>query len=257
MSDEQPVTTAQARARLREMLSWRTRPGTAITTALLAALGFAAAVQFAAPDDVLDRASRADLIQILDGLGTRSTQLEEEIERLEQARADLAAGAGDSDAARAEAEARLETLGVLAGTVPATGPGITVAISDPTGAVDASTMLSVIQELRDAGAEALQVAGEPERQVRIVASTAFSDTARGSVSVGGVTLLPPYTISAIGDAATLTTAMGIPGGAVSTLENAGAAVSLGEPDEVRVDALHEPGEPSYARSADPEEPDIG
>lgn len=246
---DQTTTTEQARARLRRTLSWQTKPGTLVTTVLLAVLGFAAAVQIATPDDVLDRASRADLIQILDGLGTRADQLEDEVARLEQARADLVVGAGDTEAARAEAQERLLTLGILAGTSPARGPGVELAIADPAGAVDASSLLSTVQELRDAGAEALQIAGAGDWSVRIVASTAFTDAPTGGVLVGGVTLSPPYTITAIGDSATLATALGIPGGAVSTIESAGAQTTVRESDEVVVDTLHEPVEPSYARPA--------
>jgi uncharacterized protein YlxW (UPF0749 family) len=116
-------------------------------------------------------------------------------------------------------------------------------------------MLSTIQELRDAGAEAMQVSGAPERQVRVVASTAFTDSATGEVVVGGVSLGPPYTITAVGDPATLSKALGIPGGAVATMESAGASVSIRESDELVVDALHQPTEPSYARPAVPEDAD--
>lgn len=254
MSQEQ-TTPELARSRLREALSWRSGVGTVITTVLLAALGFAAAIQIAAPDDVLDRASRADLIQILDGLGTRAEALEEEVGRLEEARAELVAGAGDSEAAQAEAEARLETLGILAGTVVAVGPGVEIVVSDPDDAVDGSNMLSTIQELRDAGSEAMQVEGTPDREVRVVASTAFTDSATGEVVVGGVGMAPPFTILAIGDPATLSKALGIPGGAIATIESAGARVAVRESDEIVVDALHEASEPSYARPAVPEDAD--
>lgn len=253
MAGSTTTSTAEARARLRQTLSWQTKPGTLITTVLLAVLGFAAAVQIATPDDVLDRASRADLIEILDGLGTRADQLEDEIVRLEQARADLVAGAGDSEAARAEAEDRLLTLGILAGTSPARGPGVELVITDRDGAVTASSMLSAIQELRDAGAEALQIDGAGDRSVRVVASTAFTDVPTGGVQVGGVTLSSPYTITAIGDPSTLATALGIPGGAVATLESAGAGISVRERSELVVGTLHEPVEPSYARPAVPDD----
>lgn len=252
---EPSTTTEEARRRLRSTLSWQTRPGTLITTVLLAVLGFAAAVQIVTPENVLDRASRADLIQILDGLGTRADQLEDEVARLEQARADLVAGAGDSEAAQAEAQERLQTLGILAGTSPAEGPGVQLDIFDAEGAVDAASLLSTIQELRDAGAEALQIDGSGDRSVRVVASTAFTDSATGGVVVGGVTMAAPYTITAIGDPATLATALGIPGGAVSTIESAGAAVNVRESPDLVVDTLHEPVEPSYARPAVPDDAD--
>lgn len=247
------TTTAQARSRLREALSLRTGSGTVISTVLLGLLGFTAAVEVAGGGDVLDRATRADLVEILDGLNTQGEVLEEEIVRLEETRAELLAGAGDSEAALTEAEQRLSTLGILAGSVPATGPGVQIGVADPDGLVDAATMLSVVQELRGARAEALAVAGTPERTVRVVASTAFVDAAAGGIAVGGVTLGPPYTIVAIGDPATLAPALRIPGGAVSSLEAAGASVSVRESNDLVIDALHEASEPSYARPATPED----
>ena len=249
------TTPQQARQRLKETLNWRTRSGTAITTVLFVLVGFVAAVQLSSADESLDRASRTDLVQILNSLDTRAAQLEEEIARLDETRAELIAGAGSSEAAQAEAEARLETLGILAGTLPAAGPGVELTISDPGGAVDASTMLSVIQELRDAGAEALQVDGGPERSVRIVASTAFVDVPAGGVAVGGVALSPPYRVRAIGDPDTLGPALRIPGGAVTSLETTGASTSIRDDSAVTVDALHEPTTPSYARPAPPESSD--
>jgi len=89
--------------------------------------------------------------------------------------------------------------------------------------------------------------------VRVVASTAFTDAPTGGVVVGGVTLGSPYTITVVGDPATLSTALGIPGGAVSTIESAGARVSVREAEELVVDTLHEPVDPSYARPAVPDD----
>jgi uncharacterized protein YlxW (UPF0749 family) len=246
------TTPAQARARLSHALTSRPRRGTALITALFIVLGFVAALQFASPDDALDRASRTDLIQILDSLDTRSDQLSEEISRLEASRSELLAGADSSEAAQAEAEARLEALGILAGTVAAEGPGVELGIFDPAGTVDGSAILSVVQELRDAGAEAIQIDGS-QRSVRVVASTAFVDVPSGGVSVGGVALSPPYSVLAIGDPGTLAPALRIPGGAVSALEGAGATVSVRDDSIVVVDALQEASAPSYAQPAEPEE----
>lgn len=253
MSAPTTPTTQEARRRLRGAFSLRSSPGQVVAAVLLAGLGFAAAVQLASPTDVLDRATRADLVQIIQGLNTRSEQLEDELSRLEQSRTELRAGAGDSEAALAEAQSRLETLSILAGTAPAQGPGVVVRVVDPDGGVDASRMLSAVQELRDAGAEAFQVEGSPDRVVRVVASTAFADLPGGGVSVGGVALAPPFTITAIGDPATLSTALGIPGGAVASMTSAGARVTVEETDAVTVDALHEPADPTYSRPATPDE----
>lgn len=251
------TTPAQARARLREALSWDVGSGTVISAVLFAIVGFVAAIQIAAPDDALGQASRADLVQILNGLNTRADQLEEEVARLEEARAGLVAGAGDSEAALAEAQERLDTLGILSGEVAATGPGVRIVVSDPGGGVDAAGMLSAVQELRDAGAEALQVTGGLGRSVRIVASTAFVDLPTGEIAVGGVGVTSPYAIVALGDPSTLATALGIPGGALSSLEGAGASVSVNESNDLLVDALHSATEPSYARPAVPDDAESG
>lgn len=251
------TTPAQARARLREALSWDIGSGTVISAVLFAIVGFVAAIQIAAPDDALGQASRADLVQILNGLNTRADQLEDEVARLEEARAGLVAGAGDSEAALAEARERLDTLGVLSGEVAATGPGVRIVVSDPGRGVDAQTLLSTVQELRNARAEALQISGGQDRAVRIVASTAFVDLPTGEIAVGGVGVTSPYAIVALGDPSTLATALGIPGGALSSLEGAGARVSVTESNDLLVDALHSATEPSYARPAVPDDAESG
>jgi uncharacterized protein YlxW (UPF0749 family) len=243
-------TPADARRRLRRALSPRGGPGQLVAAGLLAVLGFTVAVQLTDSTDVLERASRSDLVQILAGLDTRADQLSAEVTRLEQARRDLEAGAGDSQAALEEAQSRLDTFGILAGSVPAQGPGVTLRIADPQAAVTAVTMLSTVQELRDAGAEAIQIDGEPGRSVRVVAPTAFADEPGGGVSVGGVALAPPYLVRAIGDPDTLAAAVAIAGGAVSSLTSVGATATVGTPSTVLVDALHEQNPPTYAAPTD-------
>ena len=58
-------------------------------------------------------------------------------------------------------------LRILTGTVAATGPGVTLTIDDPDGSVTAATLLDGVEELRDAGAEAIEI----NDSVRVVAST--------------------------------------------------------------------------------------
>ena len=98
-----------------------------------------------------------------------------------------------------------------------------------------------MQELRDAGAEAIQVG-----DVRVVANTWFADTDQG-ISVSGTEVRPPYVIKAIGDANTLAGAMEIPGGVTATVRRAGGDTDVQIEDEVEVDALLTPTSPQYAR----------
>ena len=60
---------------------------------------------------------------------------------------------------------------------PATGPGIELTISDPNGKVGPDVLLDALQELRDAGAEAVEISSLDGPAVRVVASTSFVDPA--------------------------------------------------------------------------------
>ncbi len=111
--------------------------------------------------------------------------------------------------------------------------------------IDAATLLGAIQELRDSGAEAMQV-----DDVRVVASTSFTDTDDG-VAVDGTLLEAPYELLVIGDPSTIETAVRIPGGVVDDVTSDGARISVDTEDEVLVDALRVPETPQYARPAEP------
>ena len=115
--------------------------------------------------------------------------------------------------------------------------------------VDAAFLLDALQELRDAGAEAVQIG-----DVRVVASTSFVDTPDGTgVAVDGTVVRSPFTVRAIGDPDVLEPAMRIPGGVVPELERGDDAVTVTELDTVVVDALRAVEPPEYARPAQPEE----
>jgi uncharacterized protein YlxW (UPF0749 family) len=216
---------------------------------LVGLLGFAAAVQVRADDeDLLNRARRGDLFLILDGLTARGDQLEEQIAALENDRRELLSGADSEQAALEQTTALARQLAVLAGTVEATGPGIVVTIIDPEGEVDARTMYSSVQELRSAGAEAIELSGADDAQVRVVASTYLIDDGDG-IEVDGVHLLPPYRFTAIGDPETLAEAMEFPQGVVDAITGDGGVATVTQHDELVVDVVHEATPPQYASPA--------
>jgi len=174
-------------------------------------------------------------VRILDDLTAREQRLSAELDRLRSARAGLADPATEEAAARAEAERRAAVLGVLAGTRPATGRGVVVTIDDPSGTVTAEVLLDAVEELRNAGAQALQLG-----PVRVVASTYLID-AEGGVEVDETLLRPPYVFRAVGDPGTLEPALAIRGGILDTVarqEGAGARVET--PEQVEVTAIREP-----------------
>lgn len=167
-----------------------------------------------------------DLVQILDDLGARQQRLEAESARLTALQADLESGS--TVEAVAEAQRRLEALQVLTGTTPVSGPGLTITIADPEGVVDAPLLLDAVQELRDAGAEALQVGSS-----RVVVGTWFADTADGLVA-DGIPVDSPIRILAIGDPETMAAATSIPGGLADSVRTRGADFDASTSQDLRI-----------------------
>ncbi len=236
------------------LLAPRVRRVDLAVAVLLGLLGFAAVVQVRSTqeDGPLAAARQEDLVQILDDLDNRNDRLRAEVAALEQAQRELTSGTGRTQAALDEARRRAQLLGVLAGTVPATGPGVVVTMLDPDAALRPDVLLDALEELRAAGAEAVQVEGRaPDgdalRAVRVVASTSFVAADRGGVVVDGTELRAPYRFLVVGDPATLTSALRIPGGVVDNVEQFGGQVRVVRPDAVEVTALRPLEAPRYAR----------
>lgn len=240
--------------RPRRLLAPRLRRVDVAVALLLGLLGFAAVVQVRSTQEEgpLAAARQEDLVAILDDLANRDERLRAEITSLEQTRRQLTSGTDRTSAALAEARRRTQLLGVLAGTVPATGPGVRLTMTDPDGLLRADVLLDALEELRAAGAEAIQVEGRGDGdgaqdvQVRVVASTSLVE-AEGGVVVDGELLRPPYQFVVVGDPATLVSAVRIPGGVVDNVEQFGGRVVVERSDAVRVGALRRLEPPRYAR----------
>ncbi|MDL2078009.1 DUF881 domain-containing protein [Streptomyces sp. GXMU-J15] len=217
-----------------------------IVALLLFGLGFGLAVQVASNsdgDDALRGARQEDLVRILDELDDRTERLEDEKQGLEEQRDELENSSNQAEEARKQTVEKERQLGILAGTVAAQGPGITMTIDDTKGTVEAHMLLDAVQELRAAGAEAIQVNG-----VRVVASTYLTDSGN-SVSVDGNKINAPYRFKVIGKPQDLEPALNIPGGVVQTLEKEQATVTVERSDKIIVDALRAAERPDYARSS--------
>jgi uncharacterized protein YlxW (UPF0749 family) len=217
-----------------------------IVALLLFGLGFGLAVQVASnseSDSALRGARQEDLVRILDELDDRTQRLEDEKEGLEKQREELENSSDQAEEARRQTLERERQLGILAGTVAAQGPGITITIDDTKGTVEADMLLDAVQELRAAGAEAIQVNG-----VRVVAGTYLTDSGN-RVSVDGNKITAPYRFKVIGKPQDLEPALNIPGGVVQTLEKEQATVTVERSDKIVVDALRAAERPDYARSS--------
>src|SRR6478735_7008848 len=217
-ADDQPT----GRARLRRALLRPSR-GQLIVALLLALVGYAAVTQvrFTNVDDTY-----ASL---------------PELARLRRTRDDLRSDTGAREVALAQAEQQADALSIMAGLVPVTGPGIRITITEAEGPVDVDSMVDMVQELRTAGAEAIQF----NDQVRVVAQTSFED-AVGGISVDGQVIRSPYVVDVIGAPDTLEGAVNFPKGPRDQFEDQGATVQVDQRVRVDIESVVEPRRLEYA-----------
>jgi uncharacterized protein YlxW (UPF0749 family) len=205
-------------------------------------LGFALAVQVrtAGTEENLAAGREEDLVRILDDLNTSEERLRARIAEQRASLEQLTSTDSRSAAALAEARERAEAIGILNGTIAATGPGLVMTIRDPADEVRVADVLDAVQELRGAGAETMQI-----DDVRVGVSTAVTGEP-GSLMVDGRPISAPYEFVVIGDPQNLEPALNIPGGVVQRIANRGGSVDIEPSDRVTVDALRPLDEPQYA-----------
>ncbi|WP_154402069.1 DUF881 domain-containing protein [Ornithinimicrobium cavernae] len=243
MSEQQssmPVSTRHAWRRLGRLVRPRLSTGNVLAALMTLAVGFALVTQVQAANDVaLDELRETDLIALLDDVSERADTLEAEIRLLESDKRALEQGSG-TEAAEA-ALTRLTSHQILAGTVPVEGPGVTMTVEAREGGFTPTMMIDLMQELRNAGAEAIQIGA-----VRVVA-TSWIGIEDGTLLVDGQRVEAPFRIVAIGDPHTLSGAMAIPGGFTDSVRGIGGNVQVVEGEQLVIDALHRVEEPQYAR----------
>ena len=120
----------------------------------------------------------------------------------------------------------LNRLKMFSGVVEVYGPGVQVTLDGPVAALDLQDLLN---ELRNAGAEALALNGQ-----RLIASSIIEPMADGSIVIDGAVTRRPYIFIAIGDPATLETALLRPGGLLTVFSNSrqGLVVSVQQRDRL-------------------------
>ena len=212
---------------------------------LLVVLGIAGVTQvrIAGSDNEYAGMRQADLVQALNGLQAASRRNEQDIRDLQDTRDSLKSNNDKTATALKQAHDELAALGVLAGTVTAVGPGVRITVTVPKGRVSLNYLLDGIEELRDAGAEAMEI----NDSVRVVAQTSF-EAADNGINVDGRVLTAPFVIDAIGDPDSLATALRFPGGFVDDLRLDDAGVDIKKHQDIKVTSLRRAPEPRYAES---------
>lgn len=228
----------------------RSNPWLRAAVALACALlGFLLVAQVRATENLGDRLGaerEEDLARILAELTAQSDELQAEITELRLTLLGFETSAESDELALASLQRRLDDLRILAGAVAVEGEGLQLTVEDPGGAVGQARIVDVIQELRDAGAEAIAI-----NDLRLVASSAIT-TRNDRLLVDGIPIEQPIRVAAIGPGQTMATALEIRGGAVDTLTaRAGVTVTVDVLDQLTLAARAEPvpfvfGEPVQA-----------
>lgn len=169
----------------------------------------------------------AELSTRIETLSTANRQLRaalaDQRDELEEYRAAGAQGVSALDLSREE----LRRVSAFAGLTPVEGQGIRVRVN---GSLDAIAVNDLVNELRNAGAEALSV-----NEVRITASSVVIQGSR-SLEIDGQPVGRAFTLLAIGDPDGLVAALERPGGIVTQLQQFVSATIVVS----QVDLLHLP-----------------
>ena len=131
-------------------------------------LGFALVTQVRAQrSDPLEGLSEQDLVTVLDELGTREQNLRARRAELTSELEDLQSAADDAQAReQASAKAALQAQ-IAAGTVAVQGPGVSVSVLDPGDNLSPTQFVMTLGELRNAGAEAIDLNGVRHHALRL------------------------------------------------------------------------------------------
>jgi len=221
----------------------KTRASQLSVTCVALLIGVLVMAQFATQQRMNSKrafASGADGALLISNLVEGNTRLRQEVTELG---AQLANYRNATNQARLQAMTDdLNRLKILNGAVEVFGPGVQVTLDGPATVLDLQDLLN---ELRNAGAEALALNGQ-----RIIASSAILPRPDGSIAIDGMATRRPYVFTALGDAATLETALMRPGGLLAVFSNSreGITVNVQQRETLTVPAHASPPSFQYAVS---------
>jgi uncharacterized protein YlxW (UPF0749 family) len=209
---------------------------------VLAVLGFLVVAQLRsqATDQALSALSVQDLTELVANVTARNNQLRDEVRTLEGQRATVAATVQRGDSSAVAIRNDLNHLLAWSGAIGVTGAGVRVAVDGP---LPADALNSLLNELRNAGAEAISIGG-----VRVVAGVVVGG-APGSLTVGGVPLPGRVELLAVGQPETLAGSLTRAGGPIAQLaaRYPEVTVTVEGQDLVLVPATDRPLAPTLGR----------
>lgn len=214
---------------------------------MCALLGFGYMTQINNTQSTYETMSEDELVRLINETSTQATNLEQRKNELTSQLTSLKAAADQRDQAEKIAKQNEETSGIISGRLPAQGQGVVIRITKGSKQnIDAATMFTLIEELRNAGAEVISVG-----DVRVITSTSITQGQDGQLQCDGITLDTPYVVRAIGNPGDLQNAVNIAGGIGSRLKVMyGSRVTVEQSDDVVITAVRGEKQYKYARTVE-------
>jgi len=180
-------------------------------TAMAILLGLLVMIQLRAQQagTGLETQSSQDLTLLIANLTTRNDQLRGEAADIQRQLDAIAAANARGETSVGRLRGDLERVRTWSGEDAAAGPGVRVLLS---GRVPAGAISELVNELRNAGAEAIAIGG-----VRVAAGTIVAGPV-GALSIGNTALGSRIEVLAIGNPAALTGGLTRAGGLVAQLQ---------------------------------------
>jgi uncharacterized protein YlxW (UPF0749 family) len=165
----------------------------------------------------LDTLTTTELTVLVGNLNTRNDQLRAEIATTQAELAGLQASDARGDTSVGQLQADLARVRAWTGLDPVVGPGVRITV---TGGLDASSVQDLVNELRNAGAEAIAV-----NDVRVEPNSIVYGPV-GGLLIESAHLGNPFEVSAIGNPESLTGSLTRAGGIVAELAATDPAAQL-------------------------------
>lgn len=197
----------------------RRNSGRLAVAAVLALLGFLVVVQARsqAQDQGLAQMSVQDLTELVANVTARNNQLRVEVQALHQQQQTLSNSVQRGDSSVSQMRGDLSHILAWSGALGVTGAGVQVTVTGdlPPGAVG-----QLLNELRNAGAEAIAVNG-----VRIVQGVVAGGST-GQLTIGGAPVTAPLVVLAVGQPETLAGSLARAGGLIAQFTSQYPAVGV-------------------------------
>ena len=213
-----------------------------LVTVLCALLGFSYAIQLNNTTSTYETMSEDELTKLISETSTQVQKLEQRKSELSNQLDSLKDTADKNEKAAEIARQNAESNGILSGRLPVSGEGVVIRISKGSKRdIDASILFTLLEELRNSGAEVIEI-----NDIRVITSTYISDTADG-LDCDGTNIKAPFIIRAIGDSDNLQNAVNLAGGVGSRLKvKYGATVSIVPSDKVEITSTRSAPQYTYA-----------